>query len=253
MKFATFKYAFSAIIILCASITQAAEIKVLTAGAFKPAISAVAEAFEKQTGHTVKVENDTAGALLRRISGGEAFDLAIITPGALDELGKTNRVSPASITRLARVAIGVAVKKGAPAPDIRTVEAFKTALINARAVAYIDPQAGGSSGIYLTGLFEKLGIADRIKPKAVLVPEGLVAERLINDQADITLHQISEILAVPAAQLVGPIPAEIQNYTVYAGALSSTVRDATATQALLTALKSEAARETMKKLGLEVQ
>ena len=253
MKFAIFKYAFSAIIILCASITQADEIKVLTAGAFKPVMVAVAEAFEKQTGHTVKIENDTAGALLRRISGGEAFDLAIITPGALDELAKTNRVSPASITRLARVAIGVAVKKGAPAPDIRTVEAFKTALLNARAVAYIDPQAGGSSGIYLSGLFEKLGIADRIKPKAVLVPGGLVAERLVNDQADIALHQISEILAVPGAQLVGPIPTEIQNYTLYAGALSPAPRDAAATQALLTALKSEAAREAMKKLGLEAQ
>ena len=225
----------------------------LTAGAFKPVLSTVAEAFEKQTGHTVKIENDTAGALLRRISGGEAFDLAIITPGALDELAKTNRVSPTSITRLARVAIGVAVKKGAPAPDIRTVDAFKTALLNARAVAYIDPQAGGSSGIYLSGLFEKMGIADRIKPKAVLVPGGLVAERLVNDQADIALHQISEILAVPGAQLVGPIPVEIQNYTVYAGALSPTVRDAAATQALLTALKSEAAREAMKKLGLEAQ
>ncbi len=255
MKFAALKYAFSAIInfILCASITQAAEIKVLTAGAFKPVISAVDEAFEKQTGHTVKIENDTAGALLRRISGGEAFDLAIITPGALDELAKTNRVSPTSITRLARVAIGVAVKKGAPAPDIRTVEAFKTTLLNARAVAYIDPQAGGSSGIYLSGLFEKMGIADRIQPKAVLVPGGLVAERLVNDQADIALHQISEILAVPGAQLVGPIPTEIQNYTVYAGALSPAPRDAASTQALLAALKSEAAREVMKTLGLEAQ
>ena len=232
---------------------SAADIKVLTAGAFKPVVTEVVAAFEKQSGHKVTVENDTAGALVKRISGGEAFDLVVLTPGALDELTKSGKIAAGSTARLARVAIGVAVKRGAPLPDISTVAAFQSTLLAARAVAYIDPAAGGSSGIYLTQLFEKMGIADRIKPKAVLVPGGLVALRLVNDQADLAIHQISEILAVPGAVLVGPIPAEIQNYTVYSGGLSASAKEADAARALLTALRSDSARDIMKAKGLEAQ
>lgn len=231
----------------------AADLKVLTAGAFKPVVTAVVADFEKQSGHKVTVENDTAGALLRRIGGGEAFDLVVLTPGALDELTKAGKIAPGSATKLARVAIGVAVKRGAPLPDIGTVAAFQNTLLSARAVAYIDPAAGGSSGIYLSQLFEKMGIADRIKPKAVLVPGGLVAQRLVTDQADIAIHQISEILAVPGAVLVGPIPVEIQNYTVYAGALSADGKSLDAARALLAALRSASAREIMTAKGLEAQ
>ena len=229
----------------------AAEIKVLTAGAFKPVVTALVPEFEKQTGHKVTVENDTAGALTKRISGGEPFDLVVITPGALAELTKAGKVAEGSSKPLARVAIGVAVKKGAALPDISTVAAFQNTLLGARAIAYIDPAAGGSSGIYLTQLFEKMGIADRIKAKAILVPGGLVAQRLVNDQADIAIHQISEILAVPGATLVGPIPAEIQNYTRYVGGISATAKDAPATRALLEALSGTSARELLKLKGME--
>jgi molybdate transport system substrate-binding protein len=246
---------FVAVIVAMLSLVaaRAAEIKVLTAGAFKPVVTEVVADFEKQSGHKVVVENDTAGALTKRINGGEAFDLVVLTPGALEELTKAGKIVPGSSTRLARVAIGVAVKRGAAMPDISTVAAFQNALLAARAVAYIDPAAGGSSGIYLSQLFEKMGIADRIKPKAVLVPGGLVAQRLVNDQADIAIHQISEILAVPGATLVGPIPAEIQNYTVYAGGLSASAKEADAARALLAALKSESAHGIMKAKGLEAQ
>ena len=230
---------------------SAADIKVLTAGAFKPVVTALVPDFEKQTGHKVTVENDTAGALVKRIAGGEAFDLVVLTPSALAELTKSGKVAEGSAKPLARVAIGVAVKKGAAMPDISTVTAFQNALLMARAVAYIDPAAGGSSGIYLTQLFEKMGIADRIKAKAVLVPGGLVAQRLLNDQADIAIHQISEILAVPGATLVGPIPVEIQNYTVYAGGVGTNARDVGAARALLEAFSGKAALDTVKAKGME--
>ncbi|MBM3531709.1 MAG: ABC transporter substrate-binding protein [Alphaproteobacteria bacterium] len=238
-------------VMLSAIPALAAEIKVLSAGAFKPVVVALVPEFEKQTGHKVAVDNDTAGGLARRITGGEAFDLVVIPPGGIDPLVKAGKVVDGSAVRLARVAIGVAVKKGAPAPDISSVAAFQEALLKARAVAYIDPAAGGSSGIYLTELFGKLGIAERIKPKAVLVPGGLVAERLVNDQADIALHQISEILAVSGATLVGPIPREIQNYTVYAGALGTAARDVAATRALLAALRGSSAEAILKDKGME--
>ncbi len=239
------------VLLLTAAPALAAEIKVLSAGAFKPVVAALAPDFEKQTGHKVTIDNDTAGALARRIGGGEAFDLVVLPPGGIEPLVKAGKVVDGTAVRLARVAIGVAVKKGAPPPDISSVAAFQEALLKARAVAYIDPAAGGSSGIYLSELFERWGIADRIKPKAVLVPGGLVAEKLVNDQADIALHQISEILAVPGATLVGPIPREIQNYTVYAGAPGTSARDASAARALLAALKGPGAEAILKDKGME--
>ena len=229
----------------------AAEIKVLTAGAYKPVVMALAPAFEQRTGHRLVVDNDTAGALVRRIGAGEAFDLVLLTPAALAQLVVAGKLPAGGSMRLARVAIGVAVKQGTPLPDISSVAAFQRSLLAARAVAYIDPAAGGSSGIYLAQLFETMGIAAQIKPKAVLVPGGLVALRVVSGEADIGIHQISEILAVPGATLVGPLPAEIQNYTLYAGAVSATARDAGAARALLDLLASAAAAAGLKDKGRE--
>lgn len=247
------KSSLSAAVAACAVAMSAtaAEIKVLTAGAFKPVVLALAPEFERQTGHRLSVDNDTAGALVRRISGGEAFDLVVATPAALEQLAQAGKVAADAPTQLARVAIGVAVKRGAPMPDISSVAAFVQALQGARAVAYIDPASGGSSGIYLAQLFEKMGLAAQLKAKAVLVPGGLVAQRVVSGEADIAIHQISEILAVPGAALVGPIPSEIQHYTVYAGALSATVRDRAATQAFLAVLASAAAQALLQDKGMQ--
>ena len=229
----------------------ATEIKILTAGAFKPVVMALVPEFERQTGHKLTVENDTAGALVRRIGNGEAFDVVVLTPDGMAPLTGNGKVDAGTSARLARVGIGVAVKRGAPMPDIGTVAAFQQALLAARAVAYIDPAAGGSSGIYLAGLFEKMGIAAQLKPKSVLVPGGLVAQRVVNGEADLALHQISEILAVPGAALVGPIPAEIQNYTVYVGGVSTAAQDGPAAQAFLALLGSARAREVLREKGME--
>lgn len=229
----------------------ATDIKVLTAGAFKPVVMALAAEFEGRTGHQLKIENDTAGALLRRIDKGEAFDVVVLTPAAVAQLTQAGKLAPGSSMPLARVAIGVAVKQGAPAPDIGNVAAFRQALLSARAVAYIDPASGGSSGIYLAQLFDRMGIAPEMGAKAVLVPGGLVAQRVVGGEADIALHQISEILAVPGAVLVGPIPAEIQNYTVYAGGISAAAGDAAAAKEFLTLLGSERAKAVLTDKGME--
>ena len=231
---------------------EAAEIKVLTAGAFKTVLLALTPGFEQRSGHKLVIDNDTAGALQKRIAGGEAFDLVVLTPGALEQLGKSGQIAAGSSRKLARVAIGVAVKAGAPLPDISSVAAFQKTLTSARAVATIDPASGGSSGIYLWQWFEKVGIAAQLKPKAVLVNGGLVAPRLLNGEADIAIHQISEILPVAGVTLVGPIPAEIQNYTVYAAGISAAARDAAAAQALVDWLSSPAAAAVFKEKGMEM-
>jgi len=132
---------------------DAAEIKVLTAGAFKQVVLALVPDFEKQSGHKVVVDNGTAGQLKQRIEGGETFDVAVVTPGVVDGLIANGKIAAGSRLNLASVGVGVMVKEGAPKPDISTVEAFKTALLAAKSVAYIDPASGGSSGIYLDKLF----------------------------------------------------------------------------------------------------
>ena len=168
----------------------------LTAGAFKQVLVALVPEFEKQTGHKVTVENDTVGALTKRIEGGEAFDVAVLTPGAVNGLTGKGKLVAGTRSNLARVGIGVMVKAGAPQPDISSVEAFKRALLAAKSVAYIDPASGGSSGIYVAGLLDKLGIADQVKPKAKLKKGGYVADLIVSGEAELGIHQISEIVPV---------------------------------------------------------
>ncbi len=235
---------------LMAGGASAAELKVLTAGAMKAVVLALAPQFESQ-GHKLIVDNDTAGGLTKRIEGGETFDVAVITPGAIDGLIAKGKVAAGTRTNLSRVGIGVMVKEGAAKPDIGSVEAFKQALIAAKSVAYIDPESGGSSGIYLAGLFEKLGIADVIKPKAKLKRGGYVADLITSGDAELGLHQISEILPAKGVTLVGPVPAEIQNYTVYAGGISATAKDADAAKALIGLLSGPSAATVLREKGME--
>lgn len=238
-------------IAMSANIAAAADIKVLSAGAYKQVVVALAPEFEKATGHKLIIDNATAGVLVERIKGGEAFDVAVITPRAIDDLAKDGKIVTGSRVNLARVGVGVMVKDGAPKPDIGSVEAFKQAVLAAKSVAYIDPASGGSSGIYVAGLFDKLGIAGQVKPKAKLKKGGYVAELLVSGEAELGIHQISEIVPVKGVTLVGPLPAEIQNYTIYAGGLSATAKNADAAKALLKALTSEAAAAVLKARGLE--
>jgi molybdate transport system substrate-binding protein len=229
---------------------NAAEVKILTAGAMKAVVLELVPVFEKQTGHKAVIDNDTAGGLTKRIEGGEAFDLVVVTPGAVKELAAKGKFAGSGVN-VARVGVGVVVKEGAPAPDIATVEAFKKALLAAKSVAYIDPASGGSSGIYIAGLLDKLGIAAEVKPKAKLKKGGYVAELIASGEAELGLHQISEILPVKGVKLVGPLPAEIQNYTVYAAAVGAQAREEAAAQAMLKLLAGPEAEPVLKARGME--
>lgn len=229
---------------------QTPPLKVLTTGAFKPVVQALVPTFEAERGVKVDLQNDTAGGLARRIAAGEAFDVVILTPAALQPLAAEHKLLDGRIVPLAQVAIGVAVKSGAPAPEIGSEAQFKAALLQARRVAYIDPASGGSSGLYLQGLFERMGVAEVLRSKSLLVPGGLVAERVARGEADLAIHQISEILAVPGVTLVGPLPDSIQNLTRYAGAVNRGSTRAEAAQALLAALSAPAAERVIRDKGM---
>ncbi len=229
----------------------AESLRVLSAGAYKPVVAELAPGFEQSGFGTLVLDNDTAGAILRRLRAGESWDVIIAPPGSLKILESEGRIVAGSASALAKVAIGVAVRRGSPKPAIATVEQFQNAVLTARNPAFIDPKAGGSSGIYLDGLFRKMGIADAIRHKAILVPGGLVAERLVTGEADLAIHQISEILPVAGAELVGPLPESIQNYTVYAAAIGASSPRAPAARALIDLLKSPAAVKVIQAKGME--
>jgi molybdate transport system substrate-binding protein len=232
--------------------SEAADLKVVSGGAFKQVLNALAAQYEKETGNKLDVTYQTVGQHLALIRDGkEEFDVAVLTPDAIDGLAKEGKVVPGTRADLAKVGVGVVVKAGAPLPDISTVAAFKKSLLAAKSVAYIDPKAGGSSGIYVEGLLEKLGIAKEINAKAVLVHGGAVADQIADGEAEIGVHQISEILPVAGVTLVGPLPAEIQNYTVYSAGVGSSARDGAAARELAKFLSGSHALPIIKAKGME--
>jgi molybdate transport system substrate-binding protein len=226
----------------------AAEIKVLTAGAFKQVLLALVPEFEKQTGHKVIVENETVGALTKRIEGGETFDVAVLTPGAVNDLTGKGKFVAGSRANLARVGVGVMVKAGAPAPDISTVEAFKRALLDAPSIAY----SASASGVYYeTVLLKKLGIEEQVKPKSKRILSERVATVVARGEAVMGLQQVSELLPIEGADFVGPIPKELQQVTVFAAGISSTAKQPEAAKQLVRYFTSPAAAPTIRNGGLE--
>lgn len=229
----------------------AEEVKVLTAGAFKQVVVALAPRYEQASGNKVVIDNDPVGTLVKRIEGGEAFDVAVISPAAVDELIEKGKIAPGSAMVLAKVGIGAVVKEGAAKPDISDLDAFKRALMAAKSIAYIDPASGGSSGIYIAGLLQKLGLADAVKAKTKLIPGGLVAEHIANGEAELGIAQISEITPVKGGALVGPLPAEVQNYTTYAAGVSAGAKDPAAAQALIKAFTGPDAATVIAAKGMQ--
>ncbi|MBE2263885.1 MAG: substrate-binding domain-containing protein [Burkholderiaceae bacterium] len=237
--------------LFCLVPVHAETLKILTTGAFKQVVLEFIPGFEARTGVKVELQNDTAGALIKRISAGETFDVVFLTPGGLSTLADQQKVDVATIRPVAKVVIGVAVKSGAPHPKLETVEQFKEAVLGARKVAYIDPASGGSSGIYLDGLFRRLGIADEVRAKAILVPGGLLAERVANGEADLAIHQVSEILPVPGVSLAGLLPEPIQNATTYSSAVAASANNRPAATGFLAAMASSGADAIIRAKGMQ--
>ncbi len=236
---------------MLSSPSDALELKVLTAGAFKSTVLALAPEYEKASGNKLVIDNDTVGALVKRVEAGETFDVVVLSPAAIDELTLKGKVAPSSRTDLARVGVGVMVKEGAPAPDISTVDAFKKAVLDAKSVSFINPASGGSSGIYVAKLLERLGIADQVKPKERLKDGGYVADLIASGASELGIHQISEIIPHKGVTLVGPLPAEIQSYTVYSAGVGPNTKYPDAAKAVIATLSGPSAQALFKSKGME--
>lgn len=206
-----------------ASWLHAAEIKVLAGSAVQPVMNIIIPAFEQQSGHRVVFDYGTVGGMAQRVERGERADLAVVSAPQMDALLKAGKILPHTRLDLGKTGVGVFVRKGDPKPDISSVEAFKRAMLGAKSIGYNDPAAGAPVSIYLIALFERLGITDQMRPKTVAFKDR--AERfgaVARGDVEIGFNQVSEIIAVPTVDLVGPLPEPIQNYTVLSmGALSN--------------------------------
>lgn len=203
--------------------------------------------FERAHECNVAMHFEPAQILLREIKAGLAVDVGILGKATLDQLAKDGDIVADSVRVLTRNGIGVGVLKGAPKPDLSSVDSFKRALLAAKSVAYTTE---GASGIYFAGLIETLGIANEIKAKAKTQPGGLVADLVVNGSAELAVQQIPEIMAVAGVDYAGPIPTEVQSISVNAGGIFANSRQRALAQALLDFLRSPDAARVFRARGL---
>ena len=229
---------------------EAAEIKVLSAGAVRAIVTELAQAFEKETGHKVALAFGTVGVTRQRLAADPA-DVVIMSDVAIDESIKQDRIVSGSRTDIARTGMGVGVRDGTPAPDISTSEAFKQALLAAKSITYVDPAQGATSGIHLAGVLQQLGIADAMKAKTTLVPGGYPAELVAKGEVAMVVHQISEIVPVKGVTLVGPLPKDVQKVTVYSAGIATKATAPEVARAFVTFLTAPSVKPKFAAAGLD--
>src|ERR687893_2530022 len=194
---------------------EAPGVEVMSTLALMGVLRELAPGYEQATGTRIAAAFAPTAALLERIGAGEAADVAILTAAAVDELARDGVLAPGGRVDLARSVVGVAVRAGAPKPDIGSPEAVVRALLHARSVAY---SRAGASGIFFAGLIRRLGIDDEVNAKATVIPSGLTGELAARGEAEIAVQQVSELMEVPGIDIVGPLPAELGGATVFSGA-----------------------------------
>jgi len=232
------------------STAAAADIKLLCASALHPAVDVLVPDFEKSSGHKVTVVYGTAGAVADLVQKGEAADIIISSVPTIDRLRTQGKVAAGDRVVIAKVGVGVFVRKGAAKPDISSVDAFKLAMLAAKSIAYPDPAGGGASGIYVASLLDRLGIAADMKAKTRLMTLETLYAIVASGEVEIGFNQVSEVLAQPAVAFAGPLPPAIQNYTQFAPAIvTGTQTDAAA--ALLAFVSSPAAQAVLREKGFE--
>jgi molybdate transport system substrate-binding protein len=199
--------------------SHAAEIKLVCSNGYHAVIDVLGPQYERATGHKLVVSYGLAAALGKEIEGGAPFDIAILAPPQIDSLVKLGKIVADTRTVLAKSGMGVMVRTGAPKPDVSTVDAFKKTLVQAKSIAF---PPGGQSGMYLVGLIDRLGLKEALKDKLKPIASGpLTGETVAKGEAEIGITPIGELLSVKGVTLVGPLPAEVQNYIVQVAGVSA--------------------------------
>jgi molybdate transport system substrate-binding protein len=221
-------------------------ITVLSGGAMRSLMVDVVPMFERASGTKVAIEFRLTSVLQKEIEDGAAFDVALLPRPELDALVQGGKIAAGSTADVTRSTVGLCVRAGAPHPDIGTVEAFKRGLMSARSIGYSD----GPSGAYIGTLLQRLGIADEMKPKTRLTSRP-VAELVAVGEAEIGMQQIVAILPVKGAELVGPLPAELQNVIIYAAGVATGAGSAAAAENFIAFLRGNEMAAVIRAKGLE--
>jgi len=241
---------FTVLMFLLPGIVQAAEITVLSGGAVEPGLNAAAAAFEKATGHKVKITYNTTPAMRKRVGAGDTFDVVIAPPAAIKDFAAAGKVGEGGAD-LGRVGSRVAVRPGAPVPDIASADAIKRAVLEAESIVF----NRASTGIYIENLFKKMGVYDQIESKTVRYPDaGAVMEHLLKGKGrEVGFGPITEILLYKDKGLryIGPLPAEIQNYTSYTAVPMSAGTQKDVAQAFVKFLAGPAGKPLFVAAGIE--
>jgi molybdate transport system substrate-binding protein len=230
---------------------NAADISVFSGGAVKAALSVAAAKFEQTSGHRVIVDYAPVGTLMQRLAAGEMPDVVVLTTDVIAQAETKGWAVPGTAITLGRVGVGVAVQELATAPDISTPEALKRALLAAKSITYIDPEKG-TSGKHFAEVLDRLGIADAVKAKTTLGDGGYVVEAVARGDIDLGIQQITEILPVQGAKLVGPLPEALQKITEYTAASTPRARNVKATGEFLAYLGSSAVHDIFSDKGFLV-
>jgi molybdate transport system substrate-binding protein len=234
--------------LILAGMADAAEIKVLASNAIKEAYLELAPQFEKASENKVVTTWAGTNDIMKRMAAGETFDLVIMAGNSLDELIKRGNIVPGSRVDLVKSGVGVAVRTGAPKPDIGSSDALKKSLLSAKSIGL----STGPSGVYVASLFQRMGISDEIKPKIKQVQPGVPVGTIIaSGEAEIGFQQVSELIHFAGINYIGPLPADVQHITVFSGGIHTGAKQSDAAKALVKFITAPAAVPVIKKHGLE--
>jgi molybdate transport system substrate-binding protein len=233
------------------TLARADDLKVFSAGAVRAIVTELSEAYRRETGQGVALSFGTVGVTRAKLASGEPVDVVIMTDVAVDDVIRQGAVVAGSRADIARTGMGVGVREGAPRPDISTPEAFKATLLAAKSLVYVDPAQGATSGIHFKSVLERLGIADAVRAKSQLVPGGYPAEKVASGEAELVVHQISEIVPVKGVVMAGPLPADLQKVTVYSAGLAARSAHPDAARAFVAFLTRPAFKAKFAAAGLD--
>jgi molybdate transport system substrate-binding protein len=229
-----------------------AELTVYSSIGVRSAAEQLFRKFEKENSCPLAVTWGTAPMLVTRIEAGEMADVLILSRAAIDALGKQGKVAAGSDVTLAGSGVAIAVKAGAPKPDISTPEALKQTLLKARSIAYSEPSAGGASGVYFAKLLERMGIAEQMKPKTKFPPAGgFSGELLLTGEAELAVQQKPELLHVAGIEIVGFLPGDLNLVTEFAAAIMAASKNPEMSRALIQSLRSGEAAAVFRAKGLD--
>jgi molybdate transport system substrate-binding protein len=229
-----------------------AELAILSTIGVRSAAEALFQQFERESGHKLAVGWGTAPMLVKRIEGGETADAVVLSRAGIETLKQQGRLIPGSDVTLAGSGVGIAVKAGAPKPDISTPEALKAALLAAKSIAYSEPSAGGASGVYFAQLLERMGIAEAIKPKTKYPPAGgFSAALLLTGEAELAVQQKPELMHVQGAEIVGLLPGDLNLVTMFAAGIMGGSGNANTAAELLNMLRTPQSKAAFAAKGLD--